>query len=433
MSQGDQCRGNKESANAGSGKRTNSADQLDCNGGDITVVTSGKTLKHGAQDLHTDNVLCDSCIDSPCRAEKSCLTCLVSYCEAQLRPHLQNQRFKSHHLVEPQLDSEMRCSLEHKLPLELYCRTDGCCLCHACRDQGHQEHHTEPVGEARRLAESSVIDLQITLEKQFTKLHAAVERAREEVWEVLEGELKRAVCQAEGIEAHLQEKICHLKKALVLGGRFSNNTNDVDFMQEYCEWLRGSVDTDLPGVYISLPDRLITFRQTLSDTTQELCEQLLASYRRQLTDPCQRDATSLTFNVDSAHQFLRLTVGNRRMTNTTPWQHCYPEHPERFEHWRQAFACESPFLGRHYFEVDLSGEGAYMGLTCKSIKRKSVEYSSCITGNTFSWSLGRSSHRLSCWHAGEERCLQGEPLNRVGVYVDYQAGVVAFYVVDEVH
>lgn len=79
--------------------------------------------------------------------------------------------------------------------------------------------------------QSSVIDLQITLEKQFTKLHAAVERAREEVWEVLEGELKRAVCQAEGIEAHLQEKICHLKKALVLGGRFSNNTNDVDFMQ----------------------------------------------------------------------------------------------------------------------------------------------------------------------------------------------------------
>ena len=139
------------------------------------------------------------------------------------------------------------------------------------------------------------------------------------------------------------------------------------------------------------------------------------------------DATSLTFNVDSAHQFLRLTVGNRRMTNTTPWQHCYPEHPERFEHWRQAFACESLFLGRHYFEVDLSGEGAYMGLTCKSIKRKSVEYSSCITGNTFSWSLGRSSHGLSCWHAGEERCLQGEPLNRVGVYVDYQAGVVAFY------
>ncbi|XP_062389334.1 tripartite motif-containing protein 16-like protein [Sardina pilchardus] len=424
--------GNCERANV------NGSDQSDCNCGDCNDLY--KSPHYPAQEQHTEDVPCDSCIESPRRAVKSCLTCLVSYCEAHLRPHLESRRFRSHRLVPPQTDLEPRCCPEHGLPLELYCRTHARCLCHACREQhGHGGRHTLPVGEARRLTQSSMMGLHVVLEQQFSRLHVAVDRAREEVREALDGELKRVTCQAEGVRAHLQLRISQLKRTLVLGEKISNSKDDVDFMQEYCEWLKDSADTDLPGVYISLPDRLSPFRQALLDTT-------LVAYRHQLADLCQRGlsaqdpepvtrsdflryATSLKFDIDSTHQFLRLTEGNTRMTNTTPWQHCYPEHPERFEHWRQALACESLFLGRHYFEVELSGEGAFVGLTYKSIKRKSADRSGCITGNTFSWSLGRSSSSrgLSCWHAGEEICLQGEPLSQVGVYVDYQAGVVAFY------
>lgn len=75
------------------------------------------------------------------------------------------------------------------------------------------------------------MSLQRSLEQQFSRLQVAVERARAEVREVLEGELKWVVCQAEGTRAHLHLKICQLKKSLVSGERFSNNKNDVDFMQ----------------------------------------------------------------------------------------------------------------------------------------------------------------------------------------------------------
>lgn len=88
-------------------------------------------------------------------------------------------------------------------------------------------------------------------------------------------------------------------------------------------------------------------------------------------------------------------------------------------------------MGRHYFEVDLSGEGAYIGLTYKSIDRKGQESSSCITGNDFSWSIGRESHGFSAWHSDVETPLEVETYLRIGCYIDYEKGLLAFYGIAE--
>lgn len=103
--------------------------------------------------LGPDDVVCDSCIESPCRALKSCLTCLVSYCEAHLRPHLENPKFSNHRLVEPLRDIERRTCESHKWPLELFCNADACCVCQDCVTEEHRGHNTIPVVEARRQIE----------------------------------------------------------------------------------------------------------------------------------------------------------------------------------------------------------------------------------------------------------------------------------------
>lgn len=95
-------------------------------------------------------VTCDSCIENPQKASKSCLTCLVSYCDEHLRPHLENSKFQSHRLVEPQLDMEQRSCQIHHLGLELYCETDSCCICSSCETEEHQGHSITPTGEARK-------------------------------------------------------------------------------------------------------------------------------------------------------------------------------------------------------------------------------------------------------------------------------------------
>lgn len=143
------------------------------------------------------------------------------------------------------------------------------------------------------------------------------------------------------------------------------------------------------------------------------------------------DSAHLSFDPDAAHKFLRLTGENRKVTNTTPWQHPYPDVPERFESWRQVLTKESFYLGRHYFEVDISGEGTHIGITYKSINRKGSESNSCITGNNFSWCLQWNGRTFSAWHSDLETPLNVEKFTRVGVYVDYTKGLLAFYGVEE--
>ncbi|XP_075937724.1 tripartite motif-containing protein 16 [Anarhichas minor] len=445
--------------------------------------------------LGPDDVVCDSCIESPCRALKSCLTCLVSYCEAHLRPHLENPKFHNHRLVEPLRDIERRTCESHKWPLELFCCADECCVCQDCVTEEHKGHNTVPVVEARSRIEKelrekqsemvktvtagenainklqlntvsiehSVTEVRAVIESQFEELQAVVERAKREVTEILEGEEKQALRQAEGIRVHLEQRCTELKKTQGQMEKLSKNKNDVDFLQEYSEWKKEATDISLPGVYIGLTDRLNSFSRVIVDSTQELCAMLVSSYIEKVKETCKNDKMGIkttvheiiaakhnmslpdpvthadflkyvahvSFDADTAHKFLRLTEENRKVTNTTPWQHPYPDVPERFENWRQVLATESFYLGRHYFEADMSGEGAHVGLTYNSIDRKGSESNSCITGNNFSWCVQWNGRTFSAWHSDVETPLTVEKFTRIGVYVDYSRGLLAFYGVDD--
>uniref|UniRef100_G3PN97 Tripartite motif containing 16 n=1 Tax=Gasterosteus aculeatus aculeatus TaxID=481459 RepID=G3PN97_GASAC len=425
--------------------------------------------------LGPDDVVCDSCIESPRKALKSCLTCLVSYCEAHLRPHLENPKFQNHRLVEPLRDIERRTCESHKWPLELFCCADECCVCQDCVTEEHRGHNTAPVTEARSRIEKELREKQgemvrtvaagenainklqlntVSIELSVTEVRAEIESQFEEL---------QALRQAEGIRVHLEQRCSELKKTQGQMEKLSKHKNDVDFLQEYSQWKKESTDISLPSVYIGLTDRLKSFSRVIVDSTRELCAMLVSSYIEKVKDTCKNDKMGIkttvheivarkqhmslpnpvthadflkyvahvSFDADSAHKFLRLTEENRKVTNTTPWQHPYPDVPERFDNWRQVLATESFYLGRHYFEVDISGEGTHIGVAYKSIDRKGGESNSCITGNNFSWCVQWNGRAFSAWHSGVETPLAVEKFTRIGVYVDYAGGLLAFYGVDD--
>uniref|UniRef100_A0A3Q2PA64 Tripartite motif containing 16 n=1 Tax=Fundulus heteroclitus TaxID=8078 RepID=A0A3Q2PA64_FUNHE len=445
--------------------------------------------------LGPDDVVCDSCIETPCRALKSCLTCMVSYCEAHLRPHLENPKFQNHRLVDPLRDIERRTCETHKWPLELFCCADSCCICQDCVKEEHRGHKTAPVEEARRRIEKelrekqtemlkmvsagdnainklqdnrvsieqSVTKVRTVIESQFQELQTMVEKAKKELTEILESEESQALKQADGIQVHLEQRCTELKKVQAQTEKLSKNKNDVDFLQEYAEWTKEAGDKSLSGIYIGLEDRLDSFSHVIQESTKNLCDMLVSTYIQNVKEKCNNDeigikitvqtntaakhdqskpdpktradflqyAAQVSFDANTAHKFLRLTEENRKVTNTTPWQHPYPDVPERFENCRQVLAAESFYVGRHYFEADISGEGTHVGLTYKSIDRKGDESSGSITGNSFSWCLQWNGRTFSAWHNNEETPLTVERCLRIGIYVDYSQGLLSFYGVDE--
>ncbi|XP_048856624.1 NACHT, LRR and PYD domains-containing protein 12-like [Brienomyrus brachyistius] len=140
----------------------------------------------------------------------------------------------------------------------------------------------------------------------------------------------------------------------------------------------------------------------------------------------QKYSCQLTLDPNTANRFLSLSGGNRNVT----WgaeQQPYPDHPERFDGWCQVL-CRESLTGRCYWEAEWDGDGAWIGVTYKGIRRKG--WSDCWLGyNDKSWCLYCNTDRYSVYHNKKPTLIPTDPSGsrRVGVYLDWGAGALSFY------
>ncbi|KAM4635237.1 protein NLRC3-like [Polymixia lowei] len=137
-------------------------------------------------------------------------------------------------------------------------------------------------------------------------------------------------------------------------------------------------------------------------------------------------ACELTLDPNTAHINLSLSEGNRKVTEVEEKQP-YPDHPERFDHFKQVL-CREGLTGRCYWEVERRGL-VYVGVTYRGIRRRG-EGDDCLLGrNNKSWSLVCADDRYTAWHnqSGTDMRLRPCGSNRVGVYLDWSAGTLSFY------
>uniref|UniRef100_A0AAY5KJP7 B30.2/SPRY domain-containing protein n=2 Tax=Esox lucius TaxID=8010 RepID=A0AAY5KJP7_ESOLU len=133
----------------------------------------------------------------------------------------------------------------------------------------------------------------------------------------------------------------------------------------------------------------------------------------------------LTLDPNTVNRKLSLSEENRKVTWRREEQP-YPDHPERFDSWPQVL-CRKGLSGCCYWEVERSGEGAGIGVTYKGINKRGCDC--CFGYNDMSWSLFCYDDSYSVWHNNKKTVLPftSSDSHRVGVYLDWPAGILSFY------
>uniref|UniRef100_A0A8C9PCT9 E3 ubiquitin/ISG15 ligase TRIM25-like n=1 Tax=Spermophilus dauricus TaxID=99837 RepID=A0A8C9PCT9_SPEDA len=135
----------------------------------VACFTQGKNQATGPlwNTAGPRDVPCDFCSPQKLRSVKSCLHCVASLCEKHLRSHFEDQMFQSHQLLEPVQDLKTRLCRKHRKLRQLYCRTEGCCVCGTCVLEEHKNHETAPLEEERARKEMEVRKIQANVENEM--------------------------------------------------------------------------------------------------------------------------------------------------------------------------------------------------------------------------------------------------------------------------
>lgn len=89
--------------------------------------------------------------------------------------------------------------------------------------------------------------------------------------------------------------------------------------------------------------------------------------------------------------------------------------------------CKEGLSERHYWEVEWRGNGVRIGATYKGIQRKERNG---LDGSAIAWCVECCSERFTVYHANWSQTISsrsGSHSTRVGVYLDWPAGMLSFF------
>ncbi|XP_042566364.1 zinc-binding protein A33-like [Clupea harengus] len=139
-------------------------------------------------------------------------------------------------------------------------------------------------------------------------------------------------------------------------------------------------------------------------------------------------AVDVTLDPDTAHKDLILSADGKQVRDSDSPQN-RPDNPKRFDRVVNVPGKQGFTSGRFYYEVEVSRKTAWtLGVARESINRKRPRVLSPVNGYWTIWLRNGDEYKAI---AGPSVVLSlREKPERVGVFVDYDAGLVSFYDAD---
>ncbi|XP_078029105.1 tripartite motif-containing protein 16-like [Epinephelus lanceolatus] len=425
-----------------------------------------------------EDVACDVCTGRKLKALKSCLVCVVSYCEQHLQPHYDVAQLKKHKLVDPSNKLQEKICSRHDEVMKMFCRTDQQCICYLCSVDEHKGHDTVSAAaertERQRELEVSRQNIQQRIqdrekdvkllqqeveainrsadkavedsEEIFTELIRLMEKRRSDVKQQVRSQQETEVSGVRELEEKLQQEITELKRKDAELMKLSHTEDHTQFLHNYSSLSPLSESTESSSINI----RPLRYFEDVTAAVSEVRDKLQDVLREKWTNISQtvtdvdvllsnsqpepktragflKYSREITLDPNTAHTKLLLSEGNRKAT-VIGKQQSYSSHPDRFTDRWQVLSRES-LTGRCYWEVEWRGGGVDVAVTYKNISRAGDE--SEFGYNDKSWMLDCRKTCYKFWFNNNQTPVSGPQSSRVGVFLDHSAGILSFYSVSE--
>ncbi|KAL7401550.1 hypothetical protein ABVT39_001322 [Epinephelus coioides] len=405
-------------------------------------------------------VPCDVCTGTKLKALKSCLVCLESYCETHLEPHLTRSGLKKHQLIDPVENLEGRMCLKHDKLLELFCKTDQMCVCMLCTVLDHKTHDVVPLreeyeGKKAELGKTEA-EIQQMIQKRrlkieeikhsvelseedadreiadgvqvFTALKESVERSQVELMDTIKEKQRKTEKQAEGFIKELEQEISELKKRSTEVEQLSHSEDHLHLLQSFMSLNTAPPTKDWTEVSVRPPSYEGTVRRAVSQLEETLSKQMKKLLTEVELKRVQQSAVDVTLDPDTADPWLILSDDGKQVKLGDVKKNL-PNNPERFDSCVSVLAKQSFSSGRFYYEVQVKGKTEWdLGVARESINRKGQIKLSPQNGYWTIWLRNENEYKALA-DPGVSLSLKSRP-EKVGVFVDYEEGLVSFYDVD---
>ncbi|KAM9338367.1 tripartite motif-containing protein 29-like [Symphorus nematophorus] len=227
-----------------------------------------------------EDVACDFCTGRKLKAVKSCLQCLVSYCEQHLQPHYKSLAFEKHKLVQP--SKKPNICFRHNEVMKIFCRTDQQCICYLCSMDEHKGHDTvvaeversqkqRELGARRQNIQQRIQDREKDVkvlqqemeainrysdnavrdsEEIFTDMTRLIEKRSSDVKQQIRSQQKTGVSRVKELEEKLQQEITELRNRDTELEQLLNTEDHTKFLHDYTSVSQISESTGSPSINI---------------------------------------------------------------------------------------------------------------------------------------------------------------------------------------
>ncbi|XP_042280539.1 nuclear factor 7, brain-like [Thunnus maccoyii] len=261
----------------------------------------------------------------------------------------------------------------------------------------------------------------------FTALKESVERSLNELIEMIEEKQRTTEKQAEDFIKELEQEISELIKRRSEVEKLSRSEDHLHLLQNFPSLKAAPPTKDWTEVSVRPPSYEGTVVRAVTQLEKTLSKEMKKLFEVELKR-VQQYAVDVTLDPDTAHPELILSDDGKQVNHGDVWKNL-PDNPKRFSDCVNVLGNQSFSSGRFYFEVQVKEKTKWdLGVARESINRKGQI---TLTPQDGYWTI--------CLRNGNEyKALAGPPvilslksqLQKVGVFVDYEEGLVSFYDVD---